>query len=61
MTVNERLVHFGLVAAFDAAVASGNLVEVVRVLEQAQLTASQAQETASAVLRHPERYGFKPT
>jgi len=58
MTVNERLSHFGLFQEFDAAVASRNVSAVVEVLLRAQLTPEQAQETASAVVSNPERYGF---
>jgi hypothetical protein len=58
MTVNERLVHFGLVAAFAAAVRSGDLEAVVAVLSRAQLGAEQAQATARSVLANPQYYGF---
>lgn len=58
MTVNERLVHFGLLEAFDAAVRSKQLSSVVQVLIQAQLSEAQARQTAKAVLAAPQRYGF---
>jgi hypothetical protein len=58
MTVNERLVHFSLLAAFDAAVRSGDLDAVIGVLMQAHFSAPQARATAQAVLANPRYYGF---
>lgn len=59
MTVNERLAHFRLFDAFDAAVASRNLSSVVAVLQQAMLTEQQAHETAAAIVANPRFYGLR--
>ena len=58
MTVNERLVHFGLLDEFEAAVRSRDAAAVQAVLVRARFTPKQALDTASAVLRTPERYGY---
>ena len=58
MTVNERLSHFNLVAAFDNAVKSGELKRIVAVLCCAQLTDAQANVTALSVLANPSHFGF---
>ena len=58
MTVNERLVIAGLLDLFDRAVRARDRAGVIAVLERASLSAQQAAETADAVLRHPEYYGF---
>ncbi|WP_157578911.1 hypothetical protein [Rudaea cellulosilytica] len=57
MTVNERLSHFNLFAAFDEAVKSGKLEVIVSVLRRAQFTEAQANLTASSVLANPSRLG----
>lgn len=51
MTVNERLFHFGLslIDQFDAAVISGDVSAIVRVLMQARFSEAQATQTAQAV------------
>ena len=61
MTVNERLCHFRLFEAFDAAVLSGELAKVVAVLQRARFTEAQAHQTASTILADPARYGFSPS
>jgi hypothetical protein len=58
MTVNERLAHFGLFAAFEAAMKARDKAAVVAVLLQAELTPEQADYTATTVLRSPARYGY---
>ena len=58
MTVNERLVHFGLFAEFEAAVRARDKPAVVAVLLKAQLTPEQAESTACALLAAPGRYGY---
>ena len=58
MTVNERLFHFGLFEAFEAAARDRDVPALVRVLLQAQLSEEQASWTATAVVTDPERYGF---
>ena len=59
MTVNERLGHFGLFQAFDAAVESRDSSAVIDVLRKAKLTEAQALETASAVPDNPKFYGLR--
>lgn len=58
MTVNERLVHFKLVEAFDAAVVSRDLSTIIAILRRAKLTDAQADETATAILADPSPYGY---
>lgn len=58
MTVNERLAHFHLFDAIDAAVASRRLADVTKVLLDAKLTAEQAHQTATAILDNPTLYSF---
>ena len=50
MTVNERLMHFGLLTEFDAAVQTGQIDSVIAVLLRARFTRAQADFTASTVL-----------
>ena len=59
MTVNERLAHFGLFAAFDSAVESRDPQSVINVLLRAKLTIEQATATAEAVLAAPSKYGLR--
>ena len=58
MTVNERLYHFGLIDRFDAAARSGDVLTMVQVLLQAQLSPAQASETTQAIVANPKRYGY---
>ena len=58
MTVNERLVHFGLVAEFDQAVTVRDKAAAVSILIRARFTPQQADYTASKVLSAPERYRY---
>ena len=60
MTVNERLVISGQIAAWDAAVAKGDRARMIEVLMATELTAEQAAFTADATLADPEKYGFPP-
>jgi hypothetical protein len=60
MTVNERLGHFKLFEAFDAAVDSRDVAAIIAVLLRAKFTDAQARRTASAVLSNPGAYGFRP-
>jgi hypothetical protein len=58
MTVNERLAYFQLFDALDAAVASGRLSDVTKVLLEAKLPVEQANRTAVEILDNPTRYSF---
>ena len=58
MTVNERLVMAGLLAAWDAAVISGNRARMIEILMATDLSEKQAAETTDAVLADPAKYGF---
>ena len=60
MTVNERLVIAGLIAAWDAAVAKRDRAGMIEVLMSTELSEKQAAETADAVLADPQKYGFPP-
>jgi hypothetical protein len=58
MTVNERLVHFGLMEELDAAVRTRQISSIIEVLLRAQLSEMQAHQTAKAIVATPKRYGF---
>ena len=58
MTVNERLFVANLIGHFDAAVRSRDKSRIVEILLAVQLTPDQANETATAVLADPGRYGL---
>jgi hypothetical protein len=59
MTVNERLVTAGLIAAWDEAVAKRDRAGMIAVLMATELSAKQAAETTDAVLANPAKYGFR--
>ena len=57
MTVNERLVNSGQMAAWDQAVARGDRARMVEILMATELTAEQAADTADTTLGNPDKYG----
>ena len=59
MTVNERLFAAGLVNAFDAAARNREKSKMVEILLRVQLSPDQAEETATAFLNDPEKYGLR--
>ena len=60
MTVNERLVISGQLAAWDAAVARRDRARMIEILVSTELTAEQAAFTTDTTLANPEKYGFPP-
>ena len=58
MTVNERLVIAGLIAAWDEAVGRRDRVRMIEILMATDLSDKQAAETTDAVLADPAKYGF---
>ena len=58
MTVNERLVVSGRIAAWDTAVAKRDRAKMIAVLMATELSEKQAAETTDAVLANPGKYGF---
>lgn len=60
MTVNERLVISGQMAAWDAAVVSRDRARMIEILMATELTAEQAAFTTDTTLANPEKYGFPP-
>lgn len=58
MTVNERLVACGVIDKWDLAVRRRSRPEMIEVLRSVALTESQASQTADAVLKDPQKYGF---
>jgi hypothetical protein len=56
MTVNERLVHVGLLEAWDEAVRMRDRAAMISVLEQVEV--SQPEFSVDAVLANPAKYGF---
>jgi hypothetical protein len=58
MTVNERLVVSGQMAAWDAAVVRRDRAGMIAVLMATELSEKQAAETTDAVLANPQKYGF---
>lgn len=59
MAVNERLAHFGLLGAFDSAVAARDMPAIAPVLQRARLTEQRARQTATAVLADPGFHGLR--
>jgi hypothetical protein len=59
MTVNERLVVSGQIAAWDATVARRDRAGMIEVLMSTELSEKQAAETTDAVLADPRKYGFR--
>jgi hypothetical protein len=60
MTVNERLVVSGQMAAWDQAVAKGDRVKMIVILMAVEMTSEQVAYTADTTLGHPEKYGDRP-
>ena len=58
MTVNERLVVSGQIAAWDKAVIGRDRAKMIEILMATELTAKPAAETTDATLANPEKYGF---
>jgi hypothetical protein len=56
MTVNERLVHVGLLDQWDAAVRRRDRNEMVALLEQVKV--AKPHTTVDAVIANPLTYGF---
>jgi hypothetical protein len=59
MTVNERLVMSGKLAAWDAAVAGHDRAGMIEVLMSTDLSAKQAAETTDAELSDPQKSEFR--
>ncbi|MGY6121880.1 hypothetical protein ACW9YQ_16165 (plasmid) [Paraburkholderia strydomiana] len=59
MTVNERLIHFGLLDLFDAAVRAQDVPALMQVLVRAEFSDEQATRTAKAVAADPQRYRYR--
>jgi len=57
MTVNERLVMSGQMAAWEAAVMSRDRARMIEILVATELTAEQAAYTVDTTLANPEKYG----
>jgi hypothetical protein len=60
MTVNERLVISGQMAAWDAAVVRRDRARMIEILVATELTAEQAAHTADTTLGDAEKYGERP-
>jgi hypothetical protein len=60
MTVNERLVISGQIAAWDKAAVDRDRAKMTQILMATELTAEQAAFTTDAPLANPEKYGFPP-
>jgi hypothetical protein len=56
MTINERLFNSGLVADFDAAARTRSRERMIRILSV--LDVEDATQSADAILRNPEWYGY---
>jgi hypothetical protein len=61
MTVNERLVISGQMAAWDKAAVARDRPKMIEILMATELTAEQAAFTTDATLANPEKSGFPPT
>jgi len=60
MTVNERLVMSGQMAAWDKAAVARDRAKMIEILMAVELTEKQAAETTDTTLANPEKYGFPP-
>ena len=60
MTVNERLVIAGLIAAWDEAVGRRDRARMIEILMATDLTAEQAAYSTDTTLANPEKYGYPP-
>lgn len=58
MTVNERLHHFNLFPAFEAAAKARDRQRLIGILQEAKFTLAQAAETAAVLLANPKKYGY---
>ena len=58
MTVNERLVYFGLLDKFEAAMRSRDGDLGISILQRAKFTLEQATLAVETTLADPERYGL---
>jgi len=58
MTVNERLIHSGLMDQFDAAILARNKSESISILQQTELPMNAATETVTVILKNPSMYGY---
>ena len=58
MTVNERLVVAGQIAAWDKAVVGRDRARMIEILMAVEMTAEQAAFTTDTTLANPEKYGF---
>ena len=61
MTVNERLVISGQMAAWDKAAVARDRAKMIQILMATELTTEQAAFTTDATLANPGKYGFPPT
>ena len=59
MSVNERLVISGLIAAWDKAVVSRDRARMIEILVATELSAEQAAYTTDTTLTNPEKYGMR--
>ena len=58
MTTNERLYTKGLLREFDAATRRRDLLVMVDLLQQVEISEADANGIAAAVLANPSKYGF---
>lgn len=58
MTVNERLVVSGQMAAWEAAAARRDRARMIEILRSTGLTAEQAAQTTDTMLADPGKYGM---
>ena len=58
MTVNERLFTAGLLEAFDKAISNRQRAEALRILQEVELTPTQAESTVSTIEQNPSQYGY---
>jgi hypothetical protein len=58
MTVNERLFAAGRIDDFDKAMEERNRAEAIRILQEVELSATEAESTMAAIENNPGKYGY---
>ena len=58
MTVNERLFTAGQMDAFDKAINEQNRAEAIRILQQVELSTTEAESIVGAIEKTPCKYGY---
>ena len=58
MTVNERLFTIDRIEDFDRAIEGRNRLEAIRILQEVELSATEAESILAAIENNPGKYGY---